>query len=352
MQWGGLLCLYAAPAVEWNPADGMFGLLDRLWQWLESAAAGELDPQAAPLHPPITYDIDYDLPQIIVRANAPVAAGDIYVGAAVFDRPAELHGRTDVVGFKSFAEIGATGWPDHWGLTVVMDGEFDWEYPTTVAALLDVLTARGLNRDLLIELLELGARELPADRPLVVLLGTPMRRIDGERLIHFAAWAIPAEQVRYLRYRYLREADDPELREGGEAAEWLFDYWARDAKLAWCRLREDRPEVTRPREEGSPLVVFAGKTVVVWGCGALGAPVAEALARVGPAKLVLYDNGVVAPGLLVRQPFSDADIGRAKATCLAERLRAALPGSRSRRRRTTSSKGRSSARTGPTAPTS
>lgn len=326
VQWGGLLCLYAAPAVEWNPSDGMFGLLDRLWHWLESAAAGELDPEAAPLHPPVTYDIDYDQPQIIVRANAPVAAGDIYVGAAIFDRPAELHGRADVVGFKSLADVGTSGWPDHWGLTVVMDGEFDWEYPTTVAALLDVLTARGLNRDLVIELLELGARELPADRPLVVLLGTPMRRIEGQRLIHFVAWAIPAEQVRYLRYRFLRAADDPELREGGEAAEWLFDYWARDAKLAWCRLREDRPEVTRPRQEGSPLVAFAGKTIVVWGCGALGAPVAEALARVGPAKLVLYDNGVVAPGLLVRQPFADADIGRLKASCLAARLRAALPG--------------------------
>jgi integrative and conjugative element protein (TIGR02256 family) len=326
VQWGGLLCLYAAPAVEWNPSDGMFGLLDRLWHWLESAAAGELDPEAAPLHPPVIYDIDYDQPQIIVRANAPVSAGDVYVGAAIFDRPAELRGRADVVGFKSLVDVGATGWPDYWGLAIVMDGGFDWEYPTTVAALLDVLTARGLTRDLLIELLELGARELPADRPLVVLLGAPMRRIEGQRLLHFVAWAIPAEQVRYLRYRFLRAADDPELRKGGEAAEWLFDNWAGEAKLAWCRLREGRLEVTRPREDGSPLVVFAGKTVVVWGCGALGAPVAEALARVGPAKLVLYDNGIVAPGLLVRQPFADPDIGHSKATCLAARLRAALPG--------------------------
>jgi len=41
VQWGSLLCLYAAPAVEWNPSDGMFGFLDRLWQWLGSAAAGD-----------------------------------------------------------------------------------------------------------------------------------------------------------------------------------------------------------------------------------------------------------------------------------------------------------------------
>ncbi len=325
VQWRSLLCLYAAPAVEWNPADGMFGFLDRLWQWLESAAAGQLDPEAAPLHPPVTYDIDHDMPQIIVRANAPVAAGEIFAGAAVLDRQAELQGRADVVAFRPFAAIGAEGWPEQFGLTIVMDGEFDWEYPSTVGALLDVIAARGLDRELLVEVLERAAQELPAERPLIVLLGTPMRRIDGERLIHFVAWGVPAEQVRYLRFRNLRAVDDQVLREGGEAAEWLFDHWAREAKLAWCRVREDRPEVTRSRQEGSPLQAFAGKRVVVWGCGALGAPVAEAIARAGPAKLLLYDNGVVTPGLLVRQPYADADIGRAKATCLAERLQTALP---------------------------
>ena len=325
VHWGALLCLYAAPAVEWNPSDGMFGFLDRLWQWLGSAATGQLDPQAAPLHPPITYDLDYDMPQIIVRTNAPVAAGQVFAGAAVFDRPAELRGRADVVGFRPFTEISAHGWPDHYGLTIVTSGVFDWEYPTNVNALLEVIAARGLDRELLIEMLELAAQTLPSERPLIVLLGTPMRRIEGDQLVHFVAWGIAAEQVRYLRFRHLRDADDQVLREGGEAAEWLFDHWASDASLAWCRLREDRREVTRPRQEGSPLTAFADKTVVVWGCGALGAPAAEAIARVGPRKLILYDNGVVAPGLLVRQPYADADIGRAKATCLAERLRVTLP---------------------------
>ena len=325
VHWGSLLCLYAAPAVEWNPSDGMFGFLDRLWQWLESAAAGELDPEAAPLHPPVTYDVDSDMPQIVMRANAPVAAGGIFAGAAVLDRPAELRGRADVVGFRAFADVGEQGWPEHYGLAIVMDGAFDWEYPRDVSTLLAVIAARGLDRELLIEMLEFAAESLPAARPLIVLLGTPMRRIDGNQLIHFVGWGIQPEQVRYLRYRHLRNADDQGVREGGEAAAWLFDHWASDAKLGWCQLREDRPEVTRPRQEGSPLTVFTGKRVVVWGCGALGAPVVEAIARVGPATLLAYDNGDVAPGLLVRQPYADADIGRAKAVCLAERLRATLP---------------------------
>ncbi|MGI8448855.1 MAG: hypothetical protein ACR2MP_17095 [Streptosporangiaceae bacterium] len=55
VQWGTQLCLYAAPSIEWVPADGMFGLIERLTVWLERAALGELDPDDQPLHPPVAY---------------------------------------------------------------------------------------------------------------------------------------------------------------------------------------------------------------------------------------------------------------------------------------------------------
>ena len=54
VQWRRFLCLYAAPAVEWNPAGAMYSYVERLFQWLERAAAGTLDPEGAPLHPPPT----------------------------------------------------------------------------------------------------------------------------------------------------------------------------------------------------------------------------------------------------------------------------------------------------------
>ena len=326
VHWGRLLCLYAAPSVEWSPSDGMFGMLDRLWEWLTSAAADELDPQAAPLHPPVTYEVDSSMPQVIIRANAPVAAGEIFVGAAELDRPAEVNGRADVVGFRRFSQVASDGWPENFAVALVMSGEFDWEYPESVSSLIGLLAKRGLPRDLLIELLELSARDTPEDRPLVVLIGSPMRRIEGERLIHFTAWAIPPTVVQYLRFQILQQSDSEKFRKVGEIAHKLLDDWAKSADLKWCRVREDRSEVTRPRADGSPLLTLSKKTVAVWGCGALGAPIAEAIARVGPKRMILYDNSVVAPGLLVRQPFADADIGRAKATALAARLRAALPG--------------------------
>jgi hypothetical protein len=54
-QWGFQLCLYAAPSFEWIPADGMYGLIERLTLWLEQASLGELDPDDQPLHPPVAY---------------------------------------------------------------------------------------------------------------------------------------------------------------------------------------------------------------------------------------------------------------------------------------------------------
>ena len=53
------------------------------------------------------------------------------------------------------------------------------------------------------------------------------------------------------------------------------------------RVLENRPEITRRRDEGSPPAWLAGKRVLVLGCGALGAPAAEACVRAGAAALHL-----------------------------------------------------------------
>lgn len=68
VQWGRQLCLYAAPPVEWNPVDGMRGLVSRLCLWLERAAAGDLDPAEQPLHPPVAY-ASYDHGWMVVRPD-------------------------------------------------------------------------------------------------------------------------------------------------------------------------------------------------------------------------------------------------------------------------------------------
>ena len=60
--------------------------------------------------------------------------------------------------------------------------------------------------------------------------------------------------------------------------------------------------------------------MLILGCGALGAPAAEICVRADAAEVTVADYGIVRPGILVRQPYEDADIGQYKAAVLARRL--------------------------------
>jgi integrative and conjugative element protein (TIGR02256 family) len=70
---------------------------------------------------------------------------------------------------------------------------------------------------------------------------------------------------------------------------------------------------------------FAGRSVVIWGCGAIGSYTAILLARAGVRKLTLYDHDDITPGVLVRQPYTKADVLLLKDQVLAERLLAIRP---------------------------
>jgi hypothetical protein len=67
-----------------------------------------------------------------------------------------------------------------------------------------------------------------------------------------------------------------------------------------------------------------GKSVLVIGCGAVGAPVAEALLRMGVTRLGLVDPEPLEMGNLSRHILTMADIGRNKAEALAARLNGAI----------------------------
>ncbi len=101
--------------------------------------------------------------------------------------------------------------------------------------------------------------------------------------------------------------------------------WAGSERVDWCEVREARPEVTSRRDTATPMAAFTGLRVEVWGCGALGGWIAECLVRAGVTRLVLRDQARVSPGVLVRQPYEDGDIGEPKAEQLARRLRRVDP---------------------------
>src|SRR3546814_1156416 len=94
--------------------------------------------------------------------------------------------------------------------------------------------------------------------------------------------------------------------------------WMVEAKVRWCTVLENRPEIVIRRDIESHTSQLRDKRVLLFGCGALGSAIAECALRAGARSLAVVDNGIVKPGHLVRQRYSDADIGRAKANALRD----------------------------------
>ena len=68
-----------------------------------------------------------------------------------------------------------------------------------------------------------------------------------------------------------------------------------------------------------------GATVVVIGCGSVGAPIACALAQAGVGRLILVDPETLTWPNVGRHPLGATAVGRKKAEALAERLEADFP---------------------------
>ncbi|MHB1887444.1 MAG: ThiF family adenylyltransferase, partial [Acidimicrobiales bacterium] len=160
---------------------------------------------------------------------------------------------------------------------------------------------------------------VPVD--LDVLVGTPSRRLDdGALRQHLVCWRFDDFGRHQAQNLIFADADDPDLaRRGAEAQQWI-PQWVAQAEASWVQVMEARAEVTIRRDEKSSAQWIRGKRVVVMGCGALGGPIAEFCVRGGAAVVQVVDNDLVSPGVLVRQPYSDADIGIPKSLALASRL--------------------------------
>lgn len=85
----------------------------------------------------------------------------------------------------------------------------------------------------------------------------------------------------------------------------------------WSLARDYKVPTLRARRE---------KSVLLLGCGSLGAPVAELLARAGVGRLDLLDMEVFEAENCARHILGASDVGRGKAESLAVRLRQLVPG--------------------------
>ena len=312
VQGGQYLCLYQS-ASDWIPEAGMFGLIERLDRWVRDAALDRLDPDEAPLHPPVTYPTSSRL--IIPVANAPVPHDEPWFGYAKLRKRGH---RTEIVGWQPDDRNP----PRSFAPAILLHEPLPFEFPRTVHGLIQELTRHGIDHAQLISLLARAGLQTDLGYSMLVILGTPMRRVDpkGPLLPHLAAWEIPSDAADQLRNLNLLLHTASRLRAVGEDALVKVGQWSLSAPVNWCVVREARSAVTRRRDEQSPASWFRGKRIAIWGCGAIGTHVAEFVTRAGAQHIVLYDNGWVLPGILVRQCFDDDDIGRTKVAALANRL--------------------------------
>jgi molybdopterin/thiamine biosynthesis adenylyltransferase len=79
------------------------------------------------------------------------------------------------------------------------------------------------------------------------------------------------------------------------------------------------------RDQDPRQSLLRDSVVTLIGCGSIGGPVALLLAQAGVGRLRLVDGDVLKAGNISRHPLGVQDLGRFKATALAERLRESYP---------------------------
>jgi proteasome lid subunit RPN8/RPN11 len=318
VQWGNHICLYQATDVEWSASDGMFGFINRLDQWLRDAARNQLDPNDAPLHPPIEY------PSSDMKFAVEIDTPDLKEGISFWMGAAKLTDRNKYCyDISEWTEMPKTlPENDRFAAVVLLNQPMPMEYPNTTCKLLDTLQDRGVSFDLLFTILKLLALCQKEGEPLYFILGAPMRRrIAGEPLRqHLTAWKLDAEHVRAFRTIVLE--DEEEVTD--EAWSLIID-WATKAPTEWCRVYDSRPEVSFRRDRETNASWYLKKRIALLGCGALGSHMAEYLVRAGATKLSLIDKSTVNPGILVRQQFPHNHVGYGKQSSLAAKLTSINP---------------------------
>ena len=331
VHWGRWLCLYVSPDTQWKPSLGMFGFIAQLDEWLGRASRNELDLPGEPLHPPVAYTVTST--SICINADTPDHSNLPWFGAAVLTQA-----KPDLFQVEGWQPTYAVPKDALFAPTVLLDFELPYEYPRTIQHLLRYLEINGVPSSRLLAFLMLASERVPEGAPLYVGIGTPSRGLAGDfahRRQHLTFWEIEPIDVTKLRNVSIA-CNISDHYKGGETPEQiqaLIDSvwdtlinWQSVARVRWCHVMENRPEIIIRRDEDTLMDWFRGKRIALWGCGAIGGLIAEHLARAGVAEITLYDQARVIPGILVRQNFSTADINEPKAEALARRLQSIAPG--------------------------
>ena len=290
VQWGSHLCLYVAPDSQWFPSEGMIGYIRQLSAWLQAAATNALDAPEAPMHPPVAYT-ESDT-RVLIQTNTPGRDKWPWLGAAVV-----LQRRANLVEIMDWKEAYKLTPGEHFAASILLDFELSFEYPRTVRELLQQMEQRGLETTKTIVHLMLAAERTAPNAPMLVVVGAPSRGVVSEpdrRLQHLSVWEIEAEHVQRLKNaalacdvmnRFQGKETPDELRVLIDSVFSELFKWQAQSRVRWCYVHENRPEIVVRRDDGAPAAWFRGKSIAVWGCGALGGLLAEHLVRASAKRL-------------------------------------------------------------------
>ena len=162
------LCLYQSLS-DWKPEAGMYGFIERLDQWIHAAALDQLDPEEAPLHPPVAYTTAGRL--VIPVADAPMPDDQPWFGYAALRERGQ---RTEIIGWRPTTARR----PELFAAAILVHERLPFEFPRTVREFTDELKRHGIDYGSLIRLLAAAALHTAFNTPMLVVLGTPMRRVD------------------------------------------------------------------------------------------------------------------------------------------------------------------------------
>lgn len=287
----GELCIYLDPAREWDPSLGAPAFLNRLHDWFADAIANRFDASTALYHPVGgRAHTSSSTPLVVCRDELP----DSELGFARLTR------RGDVCLDLRPDDGTSLGVGDEKVLVVGVPGPL---FAGPGANVRDVFANFG---------------PLLADKALTAWSNRIMRqRRDGHEYTHVVL-TVP-HVVGRSRYVMIGRLDIGALDRAStpDAVAAL--------PIEWCRLDDQRPLISTRRDAHRPVRAYQGRDVAIVGCGGLGSWIAEFVARAGARSVALVDSATVSGGLLVRQDFTDDDLGYRKDESLARRLESVAP---------------------------
>lgn len=287
----GELCIYLDASREWDPAHGAVGFLNRLHDWFMDAIANRFDASTA-LHHAVggRAHTSADTPLVVCPFELP----DKELG---FVRLATVtHARIDL-GRDHDEE--STDDRSERVLVVRAPGPL---FAGPGATVKEVFGNLGT---------ELAGKALHAWAQRIARL-----RRDGHEFAHIVLTVPNPGVTPYVLVARLRIAALDQTASAHDVAR---------LPLEWCRLDDQRPSISTRRDANRPVRAYQGRDIALIGCGGLGSWIAEFLARAGAGSIALLDPASVKGGLLVRQNFTDDDVGVDKDEALARRVRAIAP---------------------------